>query len=107
MWKGSLIAVVLILITAVCVMGCSVEDCNLPAAQGSCHQHSQKPDHQQGHECFHRAVSPQQGSVQTPFVDFILFPYVPAPAAPAVEYSIVCEVVGSPPVVDPTLTLRI
>jgi hypothetical protein len=107
MWKGSLLAVTLILITAVCVMGCSFEVCNVPEAQGSCHQHSQNSTHQSGHECFHKAVSPEQASTVAPFLSVVLMVHaLPAPSFD-LPGSLAPGVVESPPIVDPALTLRI
>jgi hypothetical protein len=109
MWKGSFLAVALILITAVCVMGCSAEVCNLPEVHGSCHQHSQSSTHPAGHECFHKAVSPEQASTFTPLSNMALLPIAVLIAPRIVDFPgyVVPAVVESPPVVDPALTLRI
>jgi hypothetical protein len=108
MWKGSLVAGALILITAVCVMGCSAEDCSSPEAHGSCHQHSQKPDHQKGHECFHKAVSPETTSTFAPFLNVALIPQALVATDPIdLPGGLIPGVVESPPAVDPALTLRI
>jgi hypothetical protein len=108
MWKGSVIAIALILVSAVCALGCSSEVCDLPAAsQGSCHQHSQSAPHPSGHECFHKAATPEQASNAAPVLDATCTAQV---VVGSCEVQIIDAslpaVLASPPL-EPLLTLRV
>lgn len=109
MWKGSILAVALILITAICAMGCSAEVCDLPQAQTHCHQHSKGSSQEPAHECFHKAMSPQQTPDLAPLlsVDLASAPslFEPGHATCALdfEHRIAASVVFS----GPPLVLRL
>jgi hypothetical protein len=100
MWKGSVIAVALILVSAVCALGCSSEICDLPAApHESCHQHSQNAPHPSGHECFHKAATPQQAFSVAPVLDAILLPdaEIAAPLTFQSLSGVIPDILESPP----------
>ena len=108
MWKGSAIAVALILVSAICALGCSSEICNLPEApQGSCHQHSQSAPQPAGHECFHKAAAPEQASNPAPILDaaFALEAVV-IPCYGQIFDGFVPAILSSPPL-EPALNLRV
>jgi hypothetical protein len=109
MWKGSVIAVALILVSAVCAFGCSSEICDLPAApQGSCHPHSQSAPHPAGHECFHKAATPEQASSPAPVLDatFMARTVVVVSCDVQIIDASIPAILTSPPL-EPPLTLRV
>jgi hypothetical protein len=109
MWKGSVIAIALILVSAVCALGCSSEICSLPeTSQGSCHQHSQSAPHPSGHECFHKAATPEQASNPAPVLDATLLvdAAITGPDTIQLPGSIIPAILESPPR-EPDLNLRV
>jgi hypothetical protein len=108
MGKGSVIAIALILVSAVCALGCSAEICDLPAApHESCHQHPVNAPQQSGHECFHKAATPEQACRLAPVLDvsFIARTVVVSCDVRIIDASLPA-VLASPPL-EPALTLRV
>ena len=108
MWRGSAIAVALILVSAICALGCSAEICNLPeTSQGSCHQHSQSAPHPSVHECFHKAAAPEQASNPAPILDAtFLARAIVVPCPVQIFHGVVPAILASPPL-EISLNLRV